>query len=413
MKSYYIIALIKKVLVILCGLVSASIAARYLGPELRGDYGVIIAWSSIWVVIFNFGLNYTYQSIAKKSKQEERQSLIVSFVIFGGVAAGSLIIMGFIIGLILGTSSLVFLSTVVGVFSLLRMHILFIALIEHFKTAAVISIVQSSIEVVLLFVVFNFFSPSVLNVCVIFIVKEFVGIVSGLLILRPNVFSAKVKLLSINFRSIKVQYFFTLINIVILKMTLIIFSLAMDGGASVGILAIAILISEYFWIISDISKDVLTKISVDTGDPNVIAKSLRITLFLCLCAFAVYLIFGKFFIHVLFGDEYIESYAQSLILILGTVSLVSYKLISVWNISEGKLASNNKFTFWVTMCCIPIMFSLAHIVGVWGVVWSATFLYCIIGLFAGIEFSKSYSIPIKDIFVVRVSDLRELKRNVF
>ena len=51
--SDYKVTSVKKVVVIVCGLISSALLARYLGADARADYAFIMNAAAIAVVILN------------------------------------------------------------------------------------------------------------------------------------------------------------------------------------------------------------------------------------------------------------------------------------------------------------------------------------------------------------------------
>ena len=92
MNNSYVFALFRKAVVMLSSVICTALLARYLGPELKGQYSTLLAWLNIIVIICQFGFYHLYSNY-KKRKVVDADSLFfslltVKFVIlfFVGVA---------------------------------------------------------------------------------------------------------------------------------------------------------------------------------------------------------------------------------------------------------------------------------------------------------------------------------------
>jgi len=412
MKHYYVATALKKISVVLLGLASSSFLARYLGVEARGVFALIVTWSAVIVVVFNFGLNYSFQkekSIngAGTIRYFARMAVLLSSVIF--------LLYGFAAAF-WGWKDVKSLALLVSVFSLLRMQVAFIALIENFFKASLVNVVQATLELSLLVLAFFYLKSDPFFAVLILCSKELLGATANLILIRPAIKKesrqGSERNAKISFLEIRENYLFTVLNIFFLKVVILAYSLIGGTDSSVGILAIAIILAEYFWFFSDISKDVLTKTSSDNASVESIVKSVRLTILLCIFGFFAYFLVGKWIVLMLYGQSFSQSFSVSLILVVGVIGLIPYKLLSIKNISDGAVRESNTSSALGFLIVLPVAVLMMYQYEIYGAAVSGALLYFSIGLLVALKFSKRHNIALRNIYIPRVSDFPLSQKNV-
>ena len=403
MKGYYFITAFKKAVVILLGLASSSLLARYLGVEDRGTYALIATWAAVIVVVFNFGLNYSYQK--EKAKSGNQKTLI--FVCIALCISTFLALSYCLSGWAIGWKQFAPLALLIAAFSLLRMQLAFMALLENFYKASFVNILQAMLEVSLLIYAFFHLKSEPFYAVVIICGKEILGVFFNLVLLIPSMQKSKgVTGLDnrIGLGDIKDNYFFTILNIIFLKFVILAYSFTGASQKSIGLLAIAVVLSEYFWLFSDISKDVLTKVTTENSGIEKILKSVRLTMSVCVAALVGYLILGYWIVEFLYGHEFVEAFRVSLILLVGVIGLVPYKLLSIKNISDGATSESNKASIIGFAIVAPLAWLLMNNYGLYGAAISGATLYITIGLLVSLRFSSRNKVPLHRIYIPAKED---------
>ncbi len=104
---------------------------------------------------------------------------------------------------------------------------------------------------------------------------------------------------------------------------------------SIGLYSVGLNLAQYFWIIPDIFKYVLTKKSATEDFIESTTFSLRISSSIILLGIFIFILIGKPFIRILFGFEYSDSFYVTIILLIGTYSMIYTKLIGTIYYAEG------------------------------------------------------------------------------
>lgn len=415
MQNDYVIVFIRKTLLIVIAIGTASVLARYLGVELRGEYAYITNFAMILVVALNLGVNVNYQNSRYKFGKE----IIPFYLIYSFLSFLIILFFGVIYYFINGSSTL-FYILIISAASLLRLQVAHYNLIENLKKSATIAICLSLFELIALLLCYLLFNESLKIVILIFFFKELiVGILSVFFVYKKwfenhskqqsiTTGLTKQKTIQIILPSGFYPYFITVLTVINYKIDTVMLKSLSISSEAIGIFSIGVFFAEYIWVISDIFKDVQTKRSVHGAGADALSGALRMASFFTICAMIIFIICGPFIIQLLVGSSYSESYYVSLALLPAVYLMIFAKLIGNLYMTQGKTK-----VFFYTMLIsssinIMMNYFLIPIFGVYGAVISSFISYGLAGSILLINFCSSNSISLLRVIFPLKSDISAL-----
>ena len=122
------------------------------------------------------------------------------------------------------------------------------------------------------------------------------------------------------------------------------------------------------------------------------------------------ILFGKMFIKMLYGNEYISSYNVTCLIFMGIPSMILYKLIGPLFIAKGK----QRFYFYVLLSSvisnIVLNFLLIPIWGKEGAAIASIISYSISGIPFYIRFINEYNIRWYQPLIIEKNDVKKIKK---
>jgi len=344
--SDYIFTLAKKLFIVLSGTAASALIARYLGPEMRAEYAFILNAAAILVVLLNFGLSNYYQSL----RREEGPGACAAFVAASIKLAVLLLLTVLLLtGLLDVTHSAIL---IVACFSLLRMQLQAVSLVENIRGAAISTMIGSSIEVLAIALLWLLAEPAVAWVLWSFIAKELAitalsfraiarapdqAVMDGAFSLANLLRQRAVSVIRAAVARSGSLFLLTLAIVLLYKVdVLILAALGVDPG-QIGIFVIGVLVAEYLWIFSDIFKDVQTSRTARGEAAHGVAAAHRSALFLTMIFYLLFLLLGRFAIDLVFGREFSDSYRIAVFMLMANVFMIPAKILGAYLISTYDL----------------------------------------------------------------------------
>jgi len=405
----------KKIGTIVFGLISATLVARYLGPNGRGDYAVIVGFSSILFSILNFGVSNYYA--------RERRDIGSSIAYSYGLYFLLIFVIIFSCGLLWNLSSdgnnLYAMGTILASFSLLRMQTQSVLLVEDLRGATRAAILGAASESSFILICYLFFDKYVVLAVCALVTKELIIFVASWRRLRlyPGE-RRKIWPIGANLvggRNVKeIAFAFVLSALITInyKIDAVIMSALDIPAYKIGIYAVGVAIAEYLWILSDIFKDVQVSRTARGSDSQGVVRSVRMAIVLTLAAYLSFIAVGWVVVPFVFGPEFLESYLVTLWMLGATIFMVPCKIIGVYYISIGRFEPYVKTMVAAVFVNVTLNFILIPFLGIYGAVVASIVSYFLAGMCIMVDFGKMSSIKLGEIMVLRKEDVDRIHSSI-
>lgn len=334
MNNTYLVSLLGKITVSVLGVLISAVINRSLGPELKGNYAYFINWINICINILSWGMVTTCCTYRKK----QGDGVFRIFLSLSMIHAGVIFFVA-LLGHGLGIAKSPIFMLLLGA-GILRFNALNLYGLYDIKKQNLCNVILKGITLILTFLVIkNTYSSNLLGKAYL---SAFLSDICFFVVLSW-IFQKELKNNRINQRlSYKEIYqlgFFSMLLQVLGNINYsldLIFLKRMGSFHEVGIYSVAVYIANLFWLISDAFKDVIyckaSKNEMGRGIVKICKNAMMVSILICF----LYFIFGNWIIRLLYGDMYDEAYGISLVLVLGHLGMIFYKIIHPYYVSEGK-----------------------------------------------------------------------------
>ena len=109
-----------------------------------------------------------------------------------------------------------------------------------------------------------------------------------------------------------------------------------SSDVQIGIYGLAYSLSNMLWIVPDAFKEAVYNKSVKSDDYRFIFKCFVINIAICAAILVCFIFLGKFFLDIVYGEEYVVSYETILVLFAGVIPMIAFKLIHPIYVNSGK-----------------------------------------------------------------------------
>lgn len=383
-------SLIIKIIAVMLSFINTIIINRFLGVELRGEYTFILNSANLVHLILNLGIGYSYSYFCKEKYENVKQifSKIIyyQFILY--------LIVFFILNCFIKSTSnkiIIFFSIILT----LNLQISFITMVEDIVKRNIILLKCSVMYTTLLTIIFM--CIRVKNINVILIITSLKYFVEIFYLSRNfNLFSYLKSNCKIEINTVKKILKAgapTMIMTILISINYNIDVLILkylSNNYEVGLYGVAVTLANMVWIIPDAFKEVILNKSAKNDCVREVVVSIYINFFICIFIIVGFALLGKSFIRIIYGREYVESFCIILLLFIGTIPMIIYKLIHPIYLSNGKqyLVMN----ILLISAIINIVFNFL-IIPNWGAVGAAiasVFSYAICGIIFWVKFKRDY-----------------------
>jgi O-antigen/teichoic acid export membrane protein len=417
--SDYRVTAFKKVFVIASGLACAVLLARYLGPELRAEYAVVMNSAAIIMVLLNLGVGNSYQSA-------RREFGIREMPVFLGIstASGLLALLVAIVCFCLDSENLGLILIVSGI-GLYRLQLQSYGLVESISGSAVASMLGGIGELLTIFLLWMFFPSSLYLGLLAILVKDFLISVVSLKVVygayRDQDLAASISIgrlagftrgLAHIKKSIPV-FMLTLMIIVNYKVDVLILDYMSVDKHTIGVFSIGVLLAEYLWIFSDIFKDVQTSRTARGGGAEDVAKANRLAFFVTVVAYVLFLVSGTFLVEFFFGKDYSASFGYAAVMLVANIFMIPCKILGAYYISIGRVMPYLYAMAISVFMNVILNFLLIPSLGAYGALFASIASYAFVGVFILFDFSRTSGVPLVRVVLIRASEVSQLAGGFF
>lgn len=414
--NQYAFSVISKVLGVLIGFVYSIVYSRYFGANLRGELAVVTNYIGLFYIFLCMGMYQAYPYYRKGLSGKDVEE--------------------YYRGYINDTFGLFFLYVAVAVFLALMVKIEFnyiviilllpteflikqlnyVVLIENPKLRNLTVIRFHAFELLFVIVLAAVIRPNYW-ICILFVVvKQLVNMIFAiwdlkinLLEIRPRLSRNIIKFMRFGF----VPMISSLLMTVNYKMDVLMLDAYRNvSAAEVGIYSLGVSLAERVWMIPDALKDILLSKLSKGKTQDEVAKVIRISLPIMGMFVLAIMILGEPFISFVYGAEYSAAYDVTVLIMLGTICMVFYKMINSYYIVEGMRIRSFVLLSITALVNVGLNALLIPTYGIIGASIASLISYVLCGAMFVITFLYNTKLPLKELLIIQKSDLERIKNKL-
>ncbi len=344
-KKYWIAVVCKFCLIITSFLVTIFLN-RGLGVAGKGEYAYIINFVEMLYIIFSIGLGQCYSTF-KRALGGEIKNIFVALAFIQGIAV---LILGYAI---IGIRNVQFGMVIVTLTALAVVKVI-ISMIAVTEESIRRNIIQSVINLIYVLCLAGLFLVDRINLTTVLICYALNDIFTITFLMK--VYHLKPVYRMIRLKLIKQLYSVGIVTMIVMLLISINYSVdtimlkRMSASYYVGLYSVGVNFSNMFLLIPDSFKEVLFGDSTRNSFSKRIAiNAIKVSLTASVICLFGFIFFGKFAIKAFYGVEYVPAYYITLILFLGSLSMIFFKILQPIYISHG---NQKKAAFFLTCSAI-------------------------------------------------------------
>lgn len=403
----YIWAAVSKILIIVISIISSALINRSLGVKLKGEYAYIINIVNILVPIFSFGIGQTYSTYRRKYGEEALGTFVILTLIQAGIA-----LLFFLVTFILKSNYYIWMSLLLSSGQILRTNLLYIAAVEDIKKRDINNIIYKTIYMLFAIALFYLKRGSLNAMLSLSIIDEIIIIFGTFYNYK---FKPSIKFMKeYNESPLKIYRLGFISMLMYLMMTLnynidIIFLKKMCDSVTVGLYSVGVQLANILWIIPDAFKDVIVNKTSKKDSIEEIINVTKFCLYLAIIIIIGFTIFGKVFIRIVYGKEFINAYLVTLLLFIGTLSMIIYKITHPLYISKGKQGLVLNILTISVFINVVLNFISIPCFGMNGATLASIMSYSICSIIFLVIFCNENRANIIDFFIINHKDVEKIK----
>ena len=380
-----------KLICVVIGFLNSILINRCLGVALRGEYTTITNWASLLQLFLNLGIGTAYPAF--KRRYPEQGKIIFSTLTL--VVAIFYLVVAVVLFPFVSTSTRFIIA--IALLTTVENLLIFIAIVEDVSKRNAINIVTSCIHTGVLCLVFFFFRKNLFLVLAAIIFDH-------LVLCCSFVYLYRLKEINFNLITKKLLKEILIIAIPAMLMNMLMYlnyhadvlflSEITKNNVEVGLYGTAVTLGNMLWIVPDAFKDILYNRATKKDNPDEVIIAIICNFLLCIVILIGFVILGKWFLNFMYGQEFVAAYPLVLMLFVGTLPMVLYKLIHPIYIANGKtkvvvilLAIAVASNFVGNLILIPKFEGM-------GAATASVISYSICGVAFYLKFTKDYSVKV-------------------
>lgn len=409
-----------KLLLFPLGIVSSILIARMLGVEGKGVYSYVVLLSALFIPILTFGYGagviYQIGTKAFSIKNVTLTNIIIS--LFQATFIAAIIASAWYFGYLGKTGEQIGYLEILIIIALIFLNTVFqfsgktILADSWFKLDNLLQIIRKIIVPICVVLLILFSENNVRGG----LIGLLGGVTTLLIVQQYNIWKKYRPQFKFDTDFVKKSYAYGfkgwLGNIAISANTRI-DQLILGGVASaeaLGNYSIAVMLSELIWILPlALGQVIYNRVAGDNNQATsleLVKKTHRIMLsFLLLCTFGAALV-GPYVIPFVYGSDFSGAILPFLVLLPGTLIMVSTKLLSKLFTASGHIAVTNKVQIISSIVSIALYLTLIPRMGILGAATAATIGYAIGAVVFWYFYKKTFAERLIELFWVKRSDIQ-------
>lgn len=405
----FFLTFVKKGFVVLNGIISLMLVARYFGPAMRGEYMFIVNVVIVGTTILNLGISLIYPHFRKQDKRAKNLFVSYSFLQFFLYLIISILIMIITKNVVLSITAMLISVNV------LNLQVTQINLVENLKQQAMIIIVSSLVNTALITLAFFLTSENLYLILIIFGLKSYVSMVFSLVSLWDKDF--KFTIVPVKYKKMTALAFLPLLTSFLIAINyqadIIILKMMSVDFYHIGLYSTGVALAEYSWMIPDIFKEVMFHHNARKDDVKRMTFSIRLGFTAVVLVAIMVIMFGKPILGFLFGADFVAAYPIVVLMFLAVPFMVYTKIIGTL------FSANGGWRFYFTTLLISVLLNIGLNVAlipsfhIYGSAFASVISYAFCGMTMLFWFKRKYKVPFRDVLFVKWEDVRKLMPFLF
>lgn len=392
--NLYGTSIIYKLLCVVISFLNSILINRCLGVALRGEYTAITTLASLFQLFMNLGVGTAYPAF-KRRYPDESKTIFTTLVFL--LSVFYLIVLVSIFPVIEISYRY---ALVVAFLMTLENLLVFVAIVEDVSKRNKINCVTSIVYTIILTVILCI-SKNNLHTVLIAVVFNHVMLCCCFI----GFFKvSKIRVKSLN-RKILIELFTIALPAMFMNLLMylnyhadVLFLKYLTGdNIAVGLYGTAVTLGNMLWIIPDAFKEILYNRAAKKDNPSEVIVAIICNIILCIAVIIGFIFLGQWFLKIMYGQDFIGAYSLALMLFMGTIPMVFYKLVHPIYIANGKTR---------TVVLLLLIAVISNCIGnfilipeykAMGAAIASVVSYAICGIAFLIKFVKDYKVSFRDV----------------
>lgn len=408
-RNPYVFSILTRIMMVLAAFLFTVIQSRFLGPELKGQVAVVNSYTGITSILFEFGIHQAYPYF-KKNTDRDIQPVFLRIALLQLLINAAVSVLAILL-LHQSLPAKYVAVLIINPFMVYNRVIAYISLVEMPNRKNLIESLTYVAELLFVIVLWCCAPASFAIGVAVIAFKDVVMSVVYTIQWRNKLFAAGDSVKNWVLKVLKFG-FFPMLSVLMTTLNYRVDVIMLEGkvsDAAIGVYSIGVSLAERVWLIPDAMKGVLVSNVAKGKGPEEVAYVIRICNTVCLCLILGLVVLGEIFITLVFGVEYAGAYQVTLILLIGAVFMVYYKMIAAYNIVLGKQRISFLFLFISVVGNVLANWILIPKMGIYGAGFASVISYSICSLMFIVYFIRMTKIPLSQMLILSASDFKKLK----
>lgn len=338
LQNPYVFSVVSKVMIVALGFAYSVCQARYLGTSLKGDVAFVDSVTKITLVLLGLGIHQAYPYFKKKTG-ENVAPFFLRLTLF---MTGIYLLIAIILSVMLhGDIKLVaiFMLTPVLVYNRV---VSYINMVETPNKKNLTELIVNFLELIAVIVLWLAFPATIEWGLFLLLFKDLLlGIIYSYR-LRTQFFTPVHLTREMCLEIVKFG-FFPMVALLMTTLNYRVDIIMLDyfvTSSEVGIYSVGVMLAERVWLIPDALKEVMISNLTKGKDEREVSFVIRVCNSVCIFVVLGIVLLGQPFINLFYGIDYSEAYTVTVIILVGVVFMIYYKMIGSYNIVHGKQKEN-------------------------------------------------------------------------
>lgn len=408
-KNEYFFSIFSKITIMIVGLFTTMAMSRYLGPSLKGELAYITNIVSILSIILGLGIEQSYGYFYKRN----HINFMSKYVKVIKILNLFYLIIFIVLNVLIRNNIFLYIS-ILSLLYIVCSQLSYILIIESINKRNKIILFTNSIYCLLIILLYLINKRSIVYPILALIIKVGIEIFLYINFIKNNNVNKKIyiersiykKIFKLGIPAMLMGLMITFnynIDVIILKNYV--------DFRQIGLYTTGVSLANLAWLFSDAFKDVLFSKTAKSNGINHVVLAIKINIILSLIMIIIFGFIGKFVILIINGPQFLDSFGVTLIILIGTIPMIFFKLINTIYINEGKQLKSLIILSISVLTNIIMNIIVIPYYGIIGAAISSVISYLICGLIFLISFSKEFNVKYREFFIFRKKELKNIFKN--
>lgn len=408
----YAFSVTTKMLGVVIAVIYSAIYNRYLGAELKGEAAIIGNYASLFSSILCLGMYQAYPFYRKKGEDIFYPFINTVASLYSVILVALILLVLFVKGISLNLRIAILM---IAIQAYIR-HINYVVTIERPKERNIAALKIHAVDI-LIICIFAIWTDATYRHMVLILMLQ---LLANLIISFRNLHVAMNQL---HFTLSRVPEFakfgfMPMITLLLMTINYRIDILMLENTnavsiAEIGIYSVGVSLAEKVWLIPDAIKDILLSRLCKGHKADEVAKVIRINLLIAILLLLGVVICSDSFVFWVYGEAFTGAGDITKIILIGIVGMIFYKMVYVYNISEGNRAVSLGFLAIAAFANVLGNIVFIPSLGVKGAAITSVLSYTLCGFCFLIYYQRKTQIPFRKILLVQPEDYMLVRKYMF